>query len=67
MAVLALFASVLAAGAVLQWVARREGSDVPTLGAVCAAVLAYEVRRVPVGRLGLLGFWWWIGWHFFAR
>ena len=25
------------------------------------------VGKVPVGRIALLGFWWWMGWHFFAR
>ncbi|GAB7043232.1 MULTISPECIES: DUF6186 family protein [Catenuloplanes] len=47
--------------------ARQEGSRVPTLGDLCAYVMRYQVGRVPVGRIGLLGFWWWLGWHFFAR
>jgi hypothetical protein len=29
--------------------------------------MAYQVGRVPVGREAVLGFWWWAGWHFFAR
>ncbi|RKR90809.1 hypothetical protein BDK92_5191 [Micromonospora pisi] len=53
--------------AALEWAARREDSRIPTLGDVCAAVMRYEVGRVPVGRIGLFGFWWWVGWHFFAR
>ncbi|SCL33561.1 hypothetical protein GA0074692_3600 [Micromonospora pallida] len=53
--------------AVVEWAARREGSRVPSLGAVCAYVMQYEVGSVPVGRIGLVGFWWWLGWHFFAR
>lgn len=53
--------------AVLEWAARREGSRIPTLGEVCAYVMRYEVGPVPVGRIALLGFWWWMGWHFFAR
>lgn len=57
---LALFVFVEAA-------ARREGSRIPTLGDVCAFVMRYEVGRVPVGRIGMLGLWWWLGWHFFAR
>lgn len=56
----ALFAAV-------EWAARREGSKIPTLGDVCAYVIQYEVGRAPVGRIGLFGFWWWVGWHFFAR
>ncbi|MEV4629221.1 DUF6186 family protein [Micromonospora sp. NPDC049523] len=53
--------------AVVEWAARREGSRIPTLGDVCAQVMRYEVGPVPVGRIGLFGFWWWLGWHFFAR
>ena len=52
---------------VVEWAARREGSRIPTLGDVCAQVMRYEVGPVPVGRIGLFGFWWWVGWHFFAR
>jgi len=51
----------------VEWVARRPGSAVPTLSDMCALAMSYEVRRLPVGRVVLLGFWWWIGWHFFAR
>ncbi|MEV0395631.1 DUF6186 family protein [Polymorphospora rubra] len=51
----------------VEWAARREGSKIPTLGDVCAYVMQYEVGRVPVGRIGVFGFWWWLGWHFFAR
>lgn len=53
--------------AAVEAAARREGSRVPTLGDLCAYVMRYQVGRVPVGRIGLLGFWWWLGWHFFAR
>jgi hypothetical protein len=52
---------------VIEWAARREGSRIPTLGEVCAQVMRYEVGTVPVGRIGLFGFWWWVGWHLFAR
>jgi hypothetical protein len=30
-------------------------------------VMQYQVGKVPVGRVAVLGFWWWVGWHFFAR
>lgn len=60
-----LAALLLFAG--LEWAARRPGSRIPTLGDVCAYVMQYEVGPVPVGRIGLLGLWWWTGWHFFAR
>jgi hypothetical protein len=53
--------------AVLEWAARREGSRIPTVADVCAAVMRYEVGRLPVGRIAVLGFWWWLGWHLFAR
>lgn len=52
---------------VVEWAARREGSRIPTFGDVCAYVMQYEVGPVPVGRIALFGFWWWMGWHFFAR
>jgi hypothetical protein len=52
---------------VLEALARRPGSRIPTFGDVCAYVMQYEVGKVPVGRIGVLGFWWWVGWHFFAR
>jgi hypothetical protein len=53
--------------AVMEWMARRENSKIPTLGDLCAVVMQYEVGRLPVGRVAVFGFWWWVGWHFFAR
>jgi hypothetical protein len=61
------FAGVAVLLGAVEWVARRPGSPVPTLGDICALAMSYEVGRVPLGRVVLLGFWWWIGWHFFAR
>lgn len=61
------FLASLAFFAVLEWLARRDGSRIPTLGEMCAYVMRYEVGPVPVGRIGLFGFWWWLGWHFLAR
>ncbi|MEV4762073.1 DUF6186 family protein [Micromonospora chokoriensis] len=61
------FLAALVLFAVVEWMARREGSRIPTLGEVCAYVMRYEVGLVPVGRIGLFGFWWWLGWHFLAR
>jgi hypothetical protein len=40
---------------------------VPSLGDVCASVMRYRVGPLPVGRIAMLGFWWWLGWHLFAR
>jgi hypothetical protein len=48
-------------------VSRREGSRIPSFAAMAGFVMAYRVGRVPVGRIAMLGFWWWVGWHFFAR
>ncbi len=67
-AVTLLLLAVGALGLVaVQTVARRPGSRIPTLGAVCGYLMAYRLGRVPVGRIGLLGFWWWLGYHFLAR
>jgi hypothetical protein len=63
--------AALTAMALLEWRARRpdaaEGRRPPTLAEVCAYLLQYRVGRLPVGRIGVLGLWWWVGWHFFAR
>lgn len=61
------FLVALALFVVVEWAARREGSRIPTLGELCAHLMRYEVGSVPVGRIGLFGFWWWLGWHFLAR
>ena len=63
----AAFVGVAALLLAVEWRARRPGSTVPTLADMCALAMSYEVARVPVGRVVLLGFWWWVGWHFFAR
>ncbi len=51
----------------LEVLGRRDGSRVPTLGDLCAFVMRYQVGPVPIVRIALLGFWWWMGYHFFAR
>lgn len=51
----------------LEVAGRRENSRVPTLAQLCGFVMRYRVGRVPLGRVALLGFWWWVGFHFFAR
>jgi hypothetical protein len=61
------FVAAFALFAAVEWAARREGSKIPRLADLCAYVMRYEVGRVPVGRIGVFGFWWWLGWHFFAR
>ena len=53
--------------AVLEMLARRENSKIPTLSDLTAFVMTYRAGNVPMGRIAVLGFWWWLGWHFFAR
>jgi hypothetical protein len=67
LATMAAFGCALALVVAVELVARRPGSRIPTLGEVCGFVLRYQVGRLPVGRIAVYGFWWWLGWHFFAR
>ena len=66
-ATLVAYGVALALVAALELAGRREGSRVPTLGRICGFVMRYRLGRVPLGRIALLGFWWWVGFHFFAR
>ena len=52
---------------VVGWLSQRPGSRIPTLGDLSGFVMRYQVGRLPVGRVALMGFWCWVGWHFFAR
>ena len=52
---------------VLTWLSRREDSTIPPFSDLGGFVMGYQVGKVPVGRIAVLGFWWWVGWHFFAR
>ncbi|HEY7224337.1 MAG TPA: DUF6186 family protein [Micromonosporaceae bacterium] len=65
--ILSLFALGAVAFVALSWLSRRDGSKVPGFGDMAGFVMAYRVGRVPVGRVAVLGFWWWLGWHFFCR
>jgi hypothetical protein len=47
--------------------ARKPNSRVPRLSEVTGVVMRYEAAGLPVGRLAVLGFWFWLGWHFLAR
>ncbi|MBT8227627.1 MAG: hypothetical protein HKP61_14895 [Dactylosporangium sp.] len=64
---IALFATAVALIGIVELVSRREQSAVPTLGEMCGFVMTYRLGWLPVGRIAVLGFWWWVGWHFFAR
>lgn len=61
------FTIAIALMGVVELLARREGSRIPTFGELCSAVMRYRVGPLPVGRIALFGLWWWVGWHFFAR
>ncbi|HEY3503666.1 MAG TPA: DUF6186 family protein [Actinocatenispora sp.] len=66
-ATLIAYALALALIGALEIAGRREGSRVPTLAQICGFVMRYRIGPVPLGRVALLGFWWWVGFHFFAR
>jgi hypothetical protein len=65
--IISLFLVTAVAFAVVEFLSRREGSRIPSLADLSGFVMQYQVGRVPVGRVAVVGFWWWIGWHFFAR
>jgi hypothetical protein len=67
LAVISGFMAAIIAAVVIETLARRPGSRIPRFGEVAAVVMRYELGGVPVGRLALLGFWFWCGWHFLAR
>ena len=56
------FVVLIAAFCVLEFLARRPGSRIPTLG----QWLGY-LMRPKIGRALVLAGWWWLGWHYFAR
>jgi hypothetical protein len=56
------FAALILALFVLEFLARRKGSRIPTLG----EWLGY-IMRPKVGRLLILLGWLWLGWHYFSR
>jgi uncharacterized protein DUF6186 len=56
------FAALILALFVLEFLARRKDSRIPTLG----EWLGYVMRR-KAGRLLILLGWLWLGWHYFSR
>ena len=56
------FVVLIAAFFLLEYLARRPGSRIPTLG----QWLGY-LMRPRIGRVLILLGWWWRGWHYFAR
>jgi hypothetical protein len=65
--IITLFGLAASGFVVVGWLSRREGSKFPSFGQLSGFVMQYQVGRLPVGRIAVLGFWWWVGWHFFAR
>jgi hypothetical protein len=61
------FGLVFVAAVTVEWAARRPGGKIPSLIDLCGFVMRYRVGRLPVGRIAMFGFWWWLGWHFLAR
>ena len=62
-----VFAVITVLGSTIEIVARRPGSKIPALADIAGFVMRYQAGRIPVGRIAVYGFWWWLGWHFFAR
>jgi hypothetical protein len=56
------FAAIFLAMIVTDLAGRRPDGRVAPLGTALIAVM-----RTPVGRLVVLGWWLWIGWHFLSR
>ncbi len=56
------YATVLVIGLVLEFVASRPGSRIPSLGTVLRRVM-----RTRSGRVGVIAGWAWLGLHFFGR
>ncbi|MCW2642339.1 MAG: hypothetical protein JWP76_4645 [Dactylosporangium sp.] len=64
---IAAFVAVLVVALGVERAARRPDSKIPTLAALCGFVMRYRVGRLPVGRIAMFSFWWWLGWHLLAR
>jgi Family of unknown function (DUF6186) len=60
--IVAGFAAIFLAMVITDLAGRRPGSRIHPLGTALIAAM-----RTPVGRLIVLGWWLWIGWHFLAR
>jgi hypothetical protein len=65
--VISLFVLTGLVFALVGWLSRREESTIPSLADLSGFIMQYQVGRIPVGRIAIVGFWWWVGWHFFAR
>ena len=61
------FTTAALLGIVVELLSRRDRSKIPSLAAMCGFVMQYRAGRMPVGRIAVYGFWWWLAYHFFAR
>jgi hypothetical protein len=57
-----VYAGIVAVAFVLELLSRREGSRVPSLGALFRGIM-----RSRPGRAGIMAGWAWLGLHFLAR
>ncbi len=56
------FVVVVVAGVAIQFIARRRGSKISSVGDVLS-----QVMRQRTGRVIVFLMWFWFGWHFLAR
>jgi len=56
------YLAVLVAATALDIAARRPASSLPSIGDLASKLSARRIGRVLV-----IGWWWWLGWHFFVR
>jgi hypothetical protein len=61
------FTTAVLLGIGVELLSRRDRSKIPSLAAMCGFVMQYRAGRMPVGRIAVYGFWWWLAYHFFAR
>jgi hypothetical protein len=60
--IIGVFAGLVALAVLTELLARRRGSAVYPIGPTVTAAMGTRT-----GRLVILGFWLWVGWHFLAR
>ncbi len=61
------FVAAMLAAAGVEMVSRRPGSKFRRWLRSSASSCGYRAGRMPIGRIAVYGFWWWLGWHFLAR
>ncbi len=61
------YAAAVLLGIGVELLSRRDRSKIPSLAAICGFVMQYRAGRMPVGRIAVYGFWWWLAYHLLAR